>query len=58
MGAEDELLPDAARDAGGVAGAFTTPEGVATLVARLACPRTSTVTGANLVIDGGLIKTT
>jgi NAD(P)-dependent dehydrogenase (short-subunit alcohol dehydrogenase family) len=39
-------------------GAFTTPEGVATLVALLASPRTSNVTGANFVIDGGLIKTT
>jgi len=39
-------------------GAFTTPEGVATLVAMLASPRTSNVTGANFVIDGGLIKTT
>jgi NAD(P)-dependent dehydrogenase (short-subunit alcohol dehydrogenase family) len=36
---------------------FTTPEEVATLVALLASPRTSNVTGSNYVIDGGLIKT-
>ncbi|MGZ8634360.1 MAG: SDR family NAD(P)-dependent oxidoreductase [Solirubrobacteraceae bacterium] len=39
-------------------GRFTTPEEVATLVAPLASPRTANVTGANYVIDGGLIKTT
>jgi NAD(P)-dependent dehydrogenase (short-subunit alcohol dehydrogenase family) len=39
-------------------GRFTTPDGVATLVAILASPRTGNVTGANFVIDGGLIKTT
>jgi NAD(P)-dependent dehydrogenase (short-subunit alcohol dehydrogenase family) len=39
-------------------GRFTTPEGVATLVAVLASPRAGNVTGANFVIDGGLIKTT
>jgi NAD(P)-dependent dehydrogenase (short-subunit alcohol dehydrogenase family) len=37
---------------------FTTPEEVATLVAMLASPRTANVTGANYLIDGGLIKTT
>jgi NAD(P)-dependent dehydrogenase (short-subunit alcohol dehydrogenase family) len=37
---------------------FTTPEEVATLVALLASERTANVTGANYVIDGGLIKTT
>jgi NAD(P)-dependent dehydrogenase (short-subunit alcohol dehydrogenase family) len=36
---------------------FTTPEEVATLVALLASPRTANVTGANYVIDGGLVKT-
>ena len=39
-------------------GRFTTPEEVATLVAILASDRTGNVTGANYVIDGGLIKTT
>lgn len=55
---------DTAREAvvaslGGFAtGRFTTPDEVATLVALLASPRTGNVTGANYVIDGGLIKTT
>ncbi|MDX6727457.1 MAG: hypothetical protein QOK49_2262 [Baekduia sp.] len=39
-------------------GRFTTPEEVATLIAMLASDRTGNVTGANYVIDGGLIKTT
>ena len=39
-------------------GRFTTPQEVATVVALLASPRTANVTGANWVIDGGLIKTT
>jgi NAD(P)-dependent dehydrogenase (short-subunit alcohol dehydrogenase family) len=38
-------------------GRFTTPDEVATLVAILASRRTANVTGANYVIDGGLIKT-
>jgi len=43
---------------GGLAtGRFTTPEEVATLVVMLASPRTRNVTGSNVVIDGGLIKT-
>ena len=37
---------------------FTTPEEVATLVTLLASERLANVTGANYVIDGGLIKTT
>ena len=55
---------DAAREAviagtGGFAtGRFTTPDEVATLIALLASERTANVTGANYVIDGGLIKTT
>jgi NAD(P)-dependent dehydrogenase (short-subunit alcohol dehydrogenase family) len=45
--------------AGGIpSGRFSTPKEVATLVALLASPRTANVTGANYVIDGGLIKTT
>ena len=39
-------------------GRFSTPEEVATLVVVLASERTANVTGANYVIDGGLIKTT
>jgi NAD(P)-dependent dehydrogenase (short-subunit alcohol dehydrogenase family) len=39
-------------------GRFTTPEEVATLVTLLASDRLGNVTGANAVIDGGLIKTT
>ena len=56
--------PDTARknvvaSIGGFAtGRFTTPEEVATLVVLLASERTANVTGANYVIDGGLIKTT
>jgi NAD(P)-dependent dehydrogenase (short-subunit alcohol dehydrogenase family) len=55
---------DTARDnvlasIGGLAtGRLTTPEEVATLVALLASDRIANVTGANYVIDGGLIKTT
>jgi NAD(P)-dependent dehydrogenase (short-subunit alcohol dehydrogenase family) len=39
-------------------GRFTTPEEVASLVLFLASERAGNVTGANYVIDGGLIKTT
>jgi NAD(P)-dependent dehydrogenase (short-subunit alcohol dehydrogenase family) len=39
-------------------GRFTTPREVATIVALLASPRMANVTGANWVIDGGLVKTT
>ena len=35
-----------------------TPLAVATLIVLLASDRTANVTGANYVIDGGLIKTT
>jgi NAD(P)-dependent dehydrogenase (short-subunit alcohol dehydrogenase family) len=44
--------------AGGIpTGRFSTPREVATLVALLASPRTANVTGSDVVIDGGLIKT-
>ena len=55
---------DTARDSvvagiGGFAtGNFTSPEEVAALIAMLASARIANVTGANYVIDGGLIKTT
>lgn len=38
-------------------GRFTTPREVATIVTLLASPRMANVTGANWVIDGGLVKT-
>jgi NAD(P)-dependent dehydrogenase (short-subunit alcohol dehydrogenase family) len=44
---------------GGIpSGRFSTPDEVATLVVMLASDRTANVTGANFIIDGGLIKTT
>jgi NAD(P)-dependent dehydrogenase (short-subunit alcohol dehydrogenase family) len=55
---------DTARDnvlasIGGLAtGRLTTPEEVASLVAFLASPQSGNTTGSNVVIDGGLIKTT
>ena len=39
-------------------GNFTEPEEVANIVAFLASERSANVTGANYLIDGGLIKTT
>ncbi len=39
-------------------GRFTAAREVATIVALLASPRMANVTGANWVIDGGLVKTT
>jgi NAD(P)-dependent dehydrogenase (short-subunit alcohol dehydrogenase family) len=38
-------------------GRFTTPREVATVVALLASPRMANATGANWVLDGGLVKT-
>ena len=43
--------------AGMPTGRFTTPEEVATLVVVPASPRMANVTGANYVIDAGLVKT-
>lgn len=53
--------PAAVRDAtvaGIPSGRFSTAAEVAALVALLASPLTGNVTGANYVIDGGLVKTT
>ena len=53
------IAPAAVREqtAAGIASRrFSTPQEVATLVALLASPRTANVTGANYVIDGGLVK--
>jgi NAD(P)-dependent dehydrogenase (short-subunit alcohol dehydrogenase family) len=44
--------------AGMSTGRFTTPREVATIVTLLASPRVANVTGADWLIDGGLIKTT
>ena len=60
VGRASGVDPDAVRQqavAGIPSGRFTTAEEVATLVALLASPRTANVTGANYVIDGGLVKT-
>jgi NAD(P)-dependent dehydrogenase (short-subunit alcohol dehydrogenase family) len=55
----DTARKDIVAGIGGFAtGRFTTPEEVATLVVMLASQRTANVTGANYIIDGGLIKTT
>jgi NAD(P)-dependent dehydrogenase (short-subunit alcohol dehydrogenase family) len=54
------IAPAAVREqaAAGIASRrFSTPREVATLVALLASPRSANVTGANYVIDGGLVKT-
>jgi NAD(P)-dependent dehydrogenase (short-subunit alcohol dehydrogenase family) len=60
IGAATGVGPATVRDQATAAiatGRFSTPEEVATLVALLASPRTANVTGANYVIDGGLVKT-
>jgi NAD(P)-dependent dehydrogenase (short-subunit alcohol dehydrogenase family) len=61
VGAAAGIEPAAVRaqaTAGIATGRFSTPDEVATLVALLASPRTANVTGAEWVIDGGLVKTT
>jgi NAD(P)-dependent dehydrogenase (short-subunit alcohol dehydrogenase family) len=60
VGTAAGIAPAAVREqaAAGIASRrFSTPQEVATLVALLASPRTANVTGANYVIDGGLVKT-
>lgn len=60
IGQAKGIDPGAVRDqalAGMASGRFSTPDEVATLVTLLASPRTGNVTGANYVIDGGLVKT-
>jgi NAD(P)-dependent dehydrogenase (short-subunit alcohol dehydrogenase family) len=60
IGAATGVAADAVQDhmtANLATGRFTTAKEVATVVALLASPCTANVTGANWVIDGGLIKT-
>ena len=38
-------------------GRFTEPDEVAQLIAYLASPRAASITGADFLIDGGLVKT-
>jgi NAD(P)-dependent dehydrogenase (short-subunit alcohol dehydrogenase family) len=51
----DDIARQAAR--GSATGRFTTPEEVADLVVLLAGERAANVTGADFVIDGGLVQT-
>jgi NAD(P)-dependent dehydrogenase (short-subunit alcohol dehydrogenase family) len=56
VGADPEAI--AKQAAGGwVTGRFSTPEEVAALVVMLASDRAGNVTGADFVIDGGLVNT-
>jgi len=57
-GGSDQQAVEAAAAASLPTGRFTRPDEVATLVAILASSRTANVTGAQYVIDGGLIATT
>ena len=56
-GVDADTIRDTAASATAT-GRFSTPEEVATLVTMLASERVANVTGANYVIDGGLVKTT
>jgi NAD(P)-dependent dehydrogenase (short-subunit alcohol dehydrogenase family) len=56
-GADPDAIRTQVIDQGIPTGRFSTPEEVATLVALLASPRTTNVTGSDFIIDGGLIKT-
>ncbi len=51
----DDVARQAASDA--ATGRFTTPEEVADLIVFLASERSANITGADVTIDGGLIKT-
>lgn len=51
----DDVAKAAVRDT--ATGRFTTPEEVAALITFLACDRAANITGADYVIDGGLIQT-
>ncbi len=55
-GRPDEVVRGAAAQS--VTGRFTRPEEVADLVLLLASDRAGNVTGADFVIDGGLVSTT
>ena len=60
IGKAKGIDPAGVRDqamAGIASGRFSTADEVATLVTLLASPRSANVTGANYVIDGGLVKT-
>jgi NAD(P)-dependent dehydrogenase (short-subunit alcohol dehydrogenase family) len=60
VGAATGAGADAVREqaeAGIPTGRFTTPREVATLVTVLASPRAGNVSGANFIVDGGLLQT-
>jgi NAD(P)-dependent dehydrogenase (short-subunit alcohol dehydrogenase family) len=60
VGSSAGLAPEAVAKqaaAGSVTGRFTAPEEVAALVVMVASDRAGNVTGADFVIDGGLVST-